>query len=88
MTTERCNGLKVFPVEEFYAVGWDKWRHFFNVSFTGSVLKATKNSSVVHLWNKLTHNTIITKSQLFKTAYEVIAEKNCPKTIKASGKYF
>lgn len=88
MTTEKCNGFKVFPSEEFYAVVGDKWQNFFNVLFTGSVLEATKNSTVVHLWNSKTHNTIITKSQLLKSAYEVIAEKNCPKAIKASGKYF
>ena len=50
MTPEKCRGFKVFPPEEFYAVNWDNWQYFINPRFTGTVLKKTARSSVIHLW--------------------------------------
>lgn len=87
MTPEKCRGFKVFPPEEFYAINYDEWHHFINVSFTDSVMKATENSSVIHLWNHFWRNKIIKKSKS-KTPYEAIAEKNCPKIFTASGDHF
>lgn len=86
MTPEKCNGLKVFPPTEFYAVNFDKWPLFLDVNTADIVLKATENSSVIHLWNHHWRNRVVTKSKTNrKTAYEVIAEKNCPKVFEASG---
>ncbi|XP_055306647.1 lactosylceramide 4-alpha-galactosyltransferase-like [Sitodiplosis mosellana] len=87
MTPEKCHGFKVFPKEEFYAINWDDWEQFFNANHTETVLEAIQGSSVIHLWNKLSHSQIIAKSKS-KTAYEILAEKNCPKAFETSGKYF
>lgn len=87
MTPEICRGFKVFPANEFYPINYDEWEQIFDVDFTETVMEAIKNSSVVHLWNNLSHGKVITKSNM-KTAYEVIAEKNCPTTFEASGEYF
>lgn len=87
MTPEKCRGFRVFPPEEFYAINYDEWSQFLNEQFTKWVLKATENSSVIHLWNHNWRDKIIIKSKT-KTAYESIGEKNCPKVFTASGDYF
>lgn len=87
MTPEKCCGFKVFPKDEFYPINYEMWEHFFNLQHTKSILENVTKSSVVHLWNKLSHVKIITKSYT-KTAYEILAENNCPKAFNASGDYF
>lgn len=84
MTPEKCRGFRVFPPNEFYAVNWDTWYQLFDVRYTNRVLRATKNSSAVHLWTHAWRNAIIMKS-IPKTAHEIIAEKNCPKAFQSSG---
>ncbi|XP_055297542.1 lactosylceramide 4-alpha-galactosyltransferase-like [Sitodiplosis mosellana] len=89
MTPEKCRGLKVFPPEEFYAINYDDWPYFLDVRHTEFVLEATSNSSVVHLWNHFWRKKMITKSKSkLRTAYEAIAEKDCPKVFITSGDYF
>lgn len=85
MTPEKCRGFKVFPPDEFYAVNWDNWEYFTNINFTETVLKKINKSSVVHLWNHTWRNKTIPKSESkynTRTAYEVIAENNCPQVYK------
>ncbi|XP_055296581.1 lactosylceramide 4-alpha-galactosyltransferase-like [Sitodiplosis mosellana] len=85
MTPEKCRGFEVFPPEEFYAVNWDNWQYFINPQFTNTVLQKTARSSVIHLWNHTWRNKAIKKSVSEKTAYEALAEKNCPKVYEVSG---
>lgn len=87
MTPEKCRGLTVFAPNEFYAINWFEWEQFFNASQTEFVLETIERSSVVHLWNKMSHNRNITKSES-KTAYEILAERNCPDVFNATGEYF
>lgn len=87
ITPEMCHGFKIFPKDEFYAINWDEWEQFFNASHTENVLEKINRSSVVHLWNKLSHSKIITKSNA-NTAYGILARENCPKAFDASGEYF
>lgn len=87
MMPENCWGFKVFPPNEFYAIKWSLWAHFFNANYTAETLAATQNSTAIHVWNKFSHGQQIKKATP-QTAYEVIAEKNCPKVFKASGDYF
>lgn len=86
MTRNRCTGFKVFPIEAFYAIPWPKWEHFFDPSFTESVLNRTKNSIAVHIWNRHSTGKVINVGS--KAAYAEFAEKHCPKVYKASGTYF
>lgn len=87
MTPELCGGFRVFPVKEFYPVNYDDWEQLFIADQTENVLHKTRNSSVVHIWSHLSRDKIITKSNR-KSAYEAIAEKNCPNVFKSTGKYF
>lgn len=87
MTPENCWGFKAYPRSVLYAVAWDKWQLFYNRNKTKDVIELTKHSPVVHAWNKLSSGAKIVKSKQ-KTAYEVIAMRNCPSVFDASGKYF
>ncbi|XP_055297569.1 lactosylceramide 4-alpha-galactosyltransferase-like [Sitodiplosis mosellana] len=86
MTPKKCGGMKVFPPEEFYAINSEDWSHFIDTNFTESVLDATENSSIVHLYNHHWRDKIIKKSKSnTRTAYEAIAGRNCPIVFEASG---
>lgn len=82
-----CKEFEVFPKDEFYAIGYDDWNEFFGSKYTEKVLRATKNSAVIHLWNLFSYNAVINKSEP-KCAYATIAAKNCPLSFQASGEYF
>ena len=89
MSPEKCRGLKVFPPNEFYPINFDEWGKFLDERYIESVLVTINGSSVVHLWNHNFRHTIITKSKSKRrTAYEAIAENNCPKVFTATGDYF
>lgn len=86
MTRERCGGFKAYPPGEFYAVPWPNWDWFFDPTKTNETLELTKNSQVVHVWNK---HSIKKKVKVGSSvAYGLIAEKHCPNVYKASGDYF
>lgn len=87
MTPERCRGFKVFPAKAFYAIPFSDYHHFFDQNATRTTLSRTKNSMIVHVWNKRSFNEKIRKGEK-KTAYEIIANKNCPLVYQASGDEF
>lgn len=89
MKPEYCWGFKVFGPETFYAIYYPIWRHFFetNPTVVNSTLDKIKNSISIHVWNKLSKNEIIDKNKP-KTAYGIVAEKNCPKVFESTGRYF
>lgn len=88
MTPEKCRGFKVYPFQEFYPISYGFSSDPIDPEMTDEVLKKTKNASVVHFWNSHTSGRIITKSNITPTAYEVIAETNCPKVFQSCGEEF
>lgn len=64
----------MYPKSMFYAVSW-KW--LFDPEMAEHALEITKNSSVILVSNKVIEKTRIKIGG--RTAYEVIAKKNCPK---------
>lgn len=79
--------MKVFSKNEFYAIEYEIWDQFFEPQSTKFTLNATEHSSVIHLWNALSFGRIINKSEP-KSAYEIVAAKNCPVSFQNSGQYF
>lgn len=78
MTREHCDGFQLYPRSTFYAVSWSTWTWFFNPDFTNHTLELTKNSTLIHVWNDMSKKTRVKIGE--GTAYEVVANKNCPKT--------
>lgn len=87
MTPKKCWGFKVFPQNAFYAIRSKSWQMFFDPNATQDTLRMTNDSVIVHVWNKRSSNQQIRKRRK-KTAYEIIASKNCPKVYQASGNDF
>ncbi|XP_037044794.1 lactosylceramide 4-alpha-galactosyltransferase-like [Bradysia coprophila] len=77
MTREQCKGFRVYPRSVFYAVSWERWKLFFDVSMTNTTLQLTKNSTVIHVWNDMSKKIIVRIGS--HTAYEVAAKINCPR---------
>lgn len=87
MTSTKCWGFNVLPQSTFYAIPSKKWQMFFDSNATEDTLRLTNNSIAVHVWNKRSSTQHIRKKRM-KTAYEIIASKNCPKAYQASGNDF
>lgn len=86
MSKDDCLGFKVYPPTGFYAVPWPKWQMFFDPKKLNKTLEMTKESIVIHVWNK---HSIKRKLKVgSKVAYGLIAEKNCPKVYRSCGDYF
>ncbi|KAL7741843.1 hypothetical protein ACLKA6_012061 [Drosophila palustris] len=82
----RCHEFQVHDRNAFYAVPWTDWRHFFEPEFVEETLKRTKDSYLIHVWNKHSHQHSIRVGS--STAYGKIAEQNCPRSYAAAGKFF
>lgn len=86
MTRENCDGFKVLPAEDCYAISSQNWGMLLHENYAQQVEEATKDSFAIHLWNSLSHNkTLSTHS---RSPYIRIAEKFCPKVLDASGDTF
>lgn len=92
MTINNCDGVKIYPASEFYPIDVDNARAFFNLKYTDFVLAATNKSMLVHFWNS--HTKIYgllrmrNKKSNSKTAFEIIAERNCPRIFGMSKEKF
>lgn len=73
---EQCHGFKLLPINEFFPVAWKDWLWYFNSTFTQDALEASRDSTLIHVWNDRSKNERIEFGS--NTAYELIAEKNCP----------
>lgn len=87
MTQEKCWGFTVYSQNAFYAISSRAWQMFFDPNETHEALRITKHSIIVHVWNKKSSNQHIKKKRN-KTAYEIIASRNCPRVYRAAGNYF
>lgn len=83
---KRCMGFRVFERNAFYAVPWKHWRHFFEPQLLEQTLAHTRDSYVVHVWNKMSKQQAIKVGS--STAYGKYAEQHCPKAYAAAGEYF
>lgn len=86
MTREKCDGFRVLPTQDCYAIPHPSWRSFFNEKEVTRVEEATKDSFAIHFWNKLSHGANLSTNS--GAPYIKIAEKYCPLVLQASGKSF
>lgn len=86
MTKENCEGFNVYPPQEFYAVSWQEHELFFKKDMGKEILDKLQNSSVAHLWNKLSHHIQLSVGS--NAAYTKLASQHCPVTYALCGEYF
>lgn len=86
MTREQCRGFIAYPPSEFYAVPWRQWRKFFDPKQTNATLALTKDSLVIHVWNKKSVNEKVKVGS--NVAYGIVAARHCPKVYQSCGEYF
>lgn len=86
MTYEKCHGFQVFPTDKFYAIHYSNWRFFFEERFLNTSLSLTKDSLLIHVWNKMSSDMKFKVGT--QAAYGVYAERFCPKVYSSIGKFF
>ncbi|KAH8376753.1 hypothetical protein KR093_001155 [Drosophila rubida] len=84
--SRNCNGFKVFNSTVFYPIPWPAWRRFVEPQYLNDTLATTKDSYLVHLWNKVSFEERIKVGE--NTAYGKFAHDHCPKVNAAAGEYF
>lgn len=86
---EQCWGLKVYEPPAFFPIHHSQRKDFFETNSTkiDELLDKVENSFAVHFKNDATQKQKILKSQP-TNIYRILAEKNCPKVIAASGDQF
>ncbi|KAF5285512.1 hypothetical protein FQR65_LT13209 [Abscondita terminalis] len=77
MVTRNCSGFKVFPPEQFYPVHYSNWKSYFESQSIDYIEDVTKNSYIMHIWNKLSGATKIPVNT--EVPYTTFAKKFCPK---------
>ena len=63
------------PVQAFYAIPYYDWWNFFDPEAEVFVKRATKNSYVVHIWNKMVDPEMTVESDM---PYGKMARDFCP----------
>nr|XP_022907909.1 lactosylceramide 4-alpha-galactosyltransferase-like [Onthophagus taurus] len=81
-----CDYLKIFPENVLFPVSYHNWRHMFHQKYLNEILEMTKESYLIHFWNKLTHGIILNVKS--NAPYLILGKKNCPKTIFNLNKSF
>ncbi|XP_001988866.2 lactosylceramide 4-alpha-galactosyltransferase [Drosophila grimshawi] len=84
--SKTCRGLKLFNSTAFYAIPWQQWEHLTKPQYLKDTMEKTKDSYLIHLWNKVSSRGLIKVGS--NTAYGKYAEKHCPKSYAAAGEYF
>lgn len=86
---EDCEGLKVYSPSAFYPIHWSYLKNIFspNTTIIKQLLEQVENAFGIHLYHTATYVNRILKSDPTNT-YRILAEKNCPKVIAASGDEF
>nr|CAI5858347.1 unnamed protein product [Callosobruchus analis] len=79
MITKDCQGFQVYPPDRFYAVPWTKWHMYFDENATRTVFNMSKNSYIIHVWNK--HSQVEELPLDSEAAYMVYAKKFCPRVV-------
>lgn len=86
MTAENCHGFRAMPSNAFYAIYYHQFQYFFQEKFLKRGLEITKNSILIHVWNKMSSDVKIKVGS--RTLYGVHAEQYCPKVYGSCGDYF
>ncbi|XP_062126013.1 lactosylceramide 4-alpha-galactosyltransferase-like [Drosophila sulfurigaster albostrigata] len=81
-----CNGFRVFNTTAFYPIPWPAWRRFVEPQYLNETLEQTKDSYLIHLWNKVSKELKFKKGD--DTAYGKYAQEHCPKVNAAADEYF
>ncbi|XP_032585116.1 lactosylceramide 4-alpha-galactosyltransferase isoform X2 [Drosophila mojavensis] len=81
-----CKGFRLFNTTAFYSIPWPEWRHFTEPRYLEETMARTKDSLMIHMWNKLSRGERIKVGS--NAAYVKYSEKNCPRTYEAAGGYF
>lgn len=80
-----CSGLTILRKQKCYEMHYSQWAFFFSEKLSNDVLKRTKDSYFVHIWNRMIKNSTLRTTS--SAAYIKIAEKHCPKTLKTAGEF-
>ena len=86
MTRDNCEGFAVLPTRECYEINYPEWKKFFDESSVDEVFRRIQNSTVVHFWNFMSSKEKLQTTS--KSAYIKLAQKYCPKVLKAAGEFF
>lgn len=54
--TDECDRFTLLPRRNCYAVGYENWEKLFLSANSAEVMRLTKDSYFVHLWNKFSSN--------------------------------
>ncbi|KAH8409418.1 hypothetical protein KR222_003392, partial [Zaprionus bogoriensis] len=83
---KRCRGLQVFNSTAFFPVHWRNWTQFFEPKLLDQTMARTKDSYMIHLWNKVSYRRSFKVGTNY--AYGKYAQQHCPKTFAAAGECF
>jgi hypothetical protein len=86
VSTDKCGGFRILSPQLFFSIPHYSWRLFFDESASQHVMGEIKDSFGVHLWNKLSKNTIVNVGS--QQAYSLMAARACPRMYAACGGYF
>lgn len=81
-----CPFFRILEKDLLYAVPYNNWEHFFEEKYLKETLEMTRNAIGVHVWNKLSSEHLIKKSD--NGAYVVLAKKYCPSVYAACDTLF
>jgi len=83
---DRCPGFQVFNSSAFFPLEWPQWNHYIWPGFLNDTLERTKDSYLIHLWNKASSRGLFKVGR--NNAYGKYAELHCPKSYAAAGVWF
>lgn len=86
MTPSRCSRFMVYPPQTFYAIPFKDWPYFFKDMYLSYCIHRTKDSLLVHLWNKASSSMPLKVGK--HTCYGAYAGMHCPKAYYSSGELF
>ncbi|XP_030751591.1 lactosylceramide 4-alpha-galactosyltransferase-like isoform X3 [Sitophilus oryzae] len=81
-----CEDFHIYPIDAFYAIPYPAWQRFYDSSQLASVKEKTKNSFLIHVWNKLSADKKIPIND--DVPYLDFARKYCPGTVRNLKEYF
>ncbi|CAG9767261.1 unnamed protein product [Ceutorhynchus assimilis] len=87
MVGKTCQGFKIYPPDEFYAIPYWNWKLFFEPEALDSVMELTNSSHLIHVWNKFSITTKIPLN-VKGVPYLEQAKQYCPHIIRQCDKYF
>ncbi|XP_076264022.1 lactosylceramide 4-alpha-galactosyltransferase-like [Rhynchophorus ferrugineus] len=86
MSGLNCEGFKVYPSGEFYAVPWWSWKWFFDEKYSDRVSACTNKSHIIHVWNKFSITYKIPLNS--NIPYLQYASKYCPNIVGECDEFF